>query len=179
MFTLTKPKYFIPVHGEARHLYQHAELAEEMGVPADNIVVSEIGSVVELTRNDIRLNGSVPSGSVMIDGNSVGEIGDVVLRDRKLLEEGLFTVVILLKKKTGELAAPAEVISRGFVYLKSSEELVKEARALVTELAAQFQTAHRSEWSSIKNNIRSSLKSFLYNKTKRTPMIFPIIIEID
>ncbi|MBS5879158.1 MAG: ribonuclease J, partial [Clostridium sp.] len=94
MFTLTKPKYFIPVHGEARHLYQHAELAEEMGVPADNIVVSEIGSVVELTRNDIRLNGSVPSGSVMIDGNSVGEIGDVVLRDRKLLaEEGLFTVV--------------------------------------------------------------------------------------
>lgn len=180
MFTLTKPKYFIPVHGEACHLYQHAELAEEMGVPADNIVVSEIGSVVELTRNDIRLNGSVPSGSVMIDGNSVGEIGDVVLRDRKLLaEEGLFTVVILLKKKTGELAAPAEVISRGFVYLKSSEELVKEARALVTELAAQFQTAHRSEWSSIKNNIRSSLKSFLYNKTKRTPMIFPIIIEID
>ena len=143
-------------------------------------MVSEIGSVVELTRNDIRLNGSVPSGSVMIDGNSVGEIGDVVLRDRKLLaEEGLFTVVILLKKKTGELAAPAEVISRGFVYLKSSEELVKEARALVTELAAQFQTAHRSEWSSIKNNIRSSLKSFLYNKTKRTPMIFPIIIEID
>ena len=87
--------------------------------------------------------------------------------------------MILLKKKTGELAAPAEVISRGFVYLKSSEELVKEARALVTELAAQFQTAHRSEWSSIKNNIRSSLKSFLYNKTKRTPMIFPIIIEID
>lgn len=162
MFTLTKPKYFIPVHGEACHLYQHAELAEEMGVPADNIVVSEIGSVVELTRNDIRLNGSVPSGSVMIDGNSVGEIGDVVLRDRKLLaEEGLFTVVILLKKKTGELAAPAEVISRGFVYLKSSEELVKEARALVTELAAQFQTAHRSEWSSIKTTSVRRLKAFV------------------
>ena len=116
----------------------------------------------------------------MIDGNSVGEIGDVVLRDRKLLsEEGLFTVVILLKKKTGELAAPVEVISRGFVYLKNSEELVKDARTLVNELAAQFGSAHRSEWSSIKNNIRSSLKTFLYNKTKRTPMIFPIIIEID
>ena len=151
-----------------------------MGIPSENIVVPEIGSVIELTRNEIRLNGAVPAGSVMIDGNSIGEIGDVVLRDRKLLaEEGLFTVVILLKKKTGELAAPAEGISRGFVYLKNSEELVKEARALVNELASQFATAHRSEWSSIKNNIRTSLKNYLYNKTKRTPMIFPIIVEIE
>ncbi len=180
MFTLTKPRFFIPVHGEARHLYQHAELAEEMGVSGDNIIVSEIGNVIELNKNSIRVNGSVQAGSLMIDGNSVGDIGDAVLRDRKLLaEEGLFTAVILLKKKTGALVAPAEIISRGFVYLKNSEELVQEARDLVTDLASRFETAHRSEWSSIKNNIRSSLKNYLYNKTKRTPMIVPIIIEID
>ena len=180
MFTLTKPKFFIPVHGEARHLYQHAELAEEMGVPGDNIIVSEIGNVIELNKNSIRVNGSVQAGSLMIDGNSVGDIGDAVLRDRKLLaEEGLFTAVILLRKKTGALVAPAEIISRGFVYLKNSEELVQEARDLVTDLASKFESAHRSEWSSIKNNIRSSLKNYLYNKTKRTPMIVPIIIEID
>lgn len=180
MFTLTKPKYFIPVHGEARHLYQHAELAIEMGVPEKNIVVPEIGGVIELNRGSIKQNGSVHSGSVMIDGSSVGEIGDAVLRDRRLLsEDGLFTVVIPLKKKTGELLGQPEVISRGFVYVKSSEELIADTRKLVGNLAQQFAGASRSEWSGIKNSIRGALKNELYNKTKRTPIILPIIIEID
>ena len=179
MLTLTKPKYFIPVHGESRHLYQHANLAAEMGVKKENIYVAGIGSVVELTRNAGKLNGTVPSGSIMIDGLGVGDIGNVVLRDRKMLsEEGLFTVVIALKKHTGELLSQPEVISRGFVYVKNSEELMKEAKSVAEGLARQFETAHRSEWSGIKNNIRSELKNFLFNKTKRRPMVLPIIIEI-
>ena len=120
------------------------------------------------------------SGSVLIDGSSVGEIGDAVLKDRKQLsEDGLFTVVIPLKKKTGELIGQPEIISRGFVYVKSSEELIADAKNLVKGLAAQFASANRSEWSGIKNNIRSALKNELYHKTKRTPIILPIIIEID
>jgi len=180
MFALTKPRYFIPVHGEARQLYQHAELAQEMGVPRRNIVVPEIGDVIELSRNSIKQAGTVQSGSVMIDGSSVGEIGDAVLKDRRqLAEDGLFTVVIPLKKSTGELVGTPEVISRGFVYVKNSEELIAGSRALVSELASRFANSSRSEWSGIKNGIRAALKNELYNKTKRTPIIVPIIIELD
>lgn len=120
MLTLTKPKFFIPVHGEARHLYQHKELAEELGIPEEDIFVTEIGDVVELTRNKGRIAGSVTAGSVMVDGSGVGDIGNVVLRDRKLLsEDGIFTVVITLNKQTGALLAQPEILSRGFVYEKT------------------------------------------------------------
>lgn len=180
MFALTKPRYFIPVHGEARQLYQHAELAQEMGLPERNILVPSIGDVIELSRNSIKQIGTVQAGSVMIDGGSVGEIGDAVLKDRRqLAEDGLFTVVIPLKKSTGELIGTPEIISRGFVYVKNSEELIGSSRALVSELAAKFAHSSRSEWSGIKNNIRTALKNELYNKTKRTPIIVPIIIELD
>ena len=179
MFTLTKPRFFIPVHGESRHLYQHAKLAEQMGVQPENIFVVNIGDVLELTRNGGKINGTVPSGSVMIDGLGVGDIGNAVLRDRKVLsEDGLFIVVIPLKKQTGELLSHPEIISRGFVYVKGSEELMHDARGQVAAMAAKFKGAHRSEWSALKNNMRSDLKNYLYNKTKRRPMILPIIIEI-
>ena len=179
MLTLTKPKFFIPVHGEARHLYQHKELAEELGIPEEDIFVTEIGDVVELTRNKGRIAGSVTAGSVMVDGSGVGDIGNVVLRDRKLLsEDGIFTVVITLNKQTGALLAQPEILSRGFVYEKNSEELLKETRELVKAKAAQFETNHRSSWSSIKNDIRNSIKNYLYERTKRRPMVMPIIIEI-
>jgi ribonuclease J len=179
MFALTKPKYFIPVHGEMRHLYQHANLAAEMGVDRENIFISELGSVVELTRQRGRITGLVPAGSVMIDGNGVGDIGSVVLRDRRILsEDGLFTVVITIKKQTGELLATPEIVSRGFVYVKSSEELLSESRGFVKELASQFALSQKSEWSSVKNNIRAQLKNFLYNKTKRRPMILVITTEV-
>lgn len=179
MLTLTKPKFFIPVHGEARHLYQHKELAEELGIPEEEIFVTEIGDVVELTRNKGRIAGSVTAGSVMVDGSGVGDIGNVVLRDRKLLsEDGIFTVVITLNKQTGALLAQPEILSRGFVYEKNSEELLKETRELVKAKAAQFEKNHRSSWSSIKNDIRNSIKNYLYERTKRRPMVMPIIIEI-
>ena len=179
MLTLTKPKFFIPVHGEARHLYQHKELAEELGIPEENIFVTEIGDVVELTRNKGRIAGSVTAGSVMVDGSGVGDIGNVVLRDRKLLsEDGIFTVVITLNKQTGALLAQPEILSRGFVYEKNSEELLKETRELVKAKATQFEKNHRSSWSSIKNDIRNSIKNYLYERTKRRPMVMPIIIEI-
>lgn len=179
MLTLTKPKFFIPVHGEARHLYQHKELAEELGIPEEDIFVTEIGDVVELTRNKGRIAGSVTAGSVMVDGSGVGDIGNVVLRDRKLLsEDGIFTVFITLNKQTGALLAQPEILSRGFVYEKNSEELLKETRELVKAKAAQFEKNHRSSWSSIKNDIRNSIKNYLYERTKRRPMVMPIIIEI-
>lgn len=179
MFNLTKPKYFIPVHGETRHLYQHANLAAEMGVERENIFISELGNIIELTRQRGRIAGAVQAGSIMIDGNGVGDIGSVVLRDRRILsEDGLFTVVITIKKQTGELLAAPEIVSRGFVYVKSSEELLSESRTYVKELASQFANAQKSEWSSIKNNIRAQLKNFLYNKTKRRPMILVITTEI-
>ena len=179
MLTLTKPRFFIPVHGEARHLYQHKELAEELGIPDEDIFVTEIGDVVELTRNKGRIAGSVTAGSVMVDGSGVGDIGNVVLRDRKLLsEDGIFTVVITLNKQTGALLAQPEILSRGFVYEKNSEELLKETRELVKAKAAQFEKNHRSNWSSIKNDIRNSIKNYLYERTKRRPMVMPIIIEI-
>ncbi len=179
MLTLTKPKFFIPVHGEARHLYQHKELAEELGIPEEDIFVTEIGDVVELTRNKGRIAGSVTAGSVMVDGSGVGDIGNVVLRDRKLLsEDGIFTVVITLNKQTGALLAQPEILSRGFVHEKNSEELLKETRELVKAKAAQFEKNHRSSWSSIKNDIRNSIKNYLYERTKRRPMVMPIIIEI-
>ncbi|MBQ4611033.1 MAG: ribonuclease J [Clostridia bacterium] len=179
MLTLVKPRFFIPVHGEVRHLYQHAELAEELGIPEDNIFITEIGDVVELTRNKGRLAGSVTAGSVMVDGSGIGDIGNVVLRDRKLLsEDGIFTAVITLNRQTGALLAAPEILSRGFVYEKSSEELLKEARELVRSKAAQFEKSHKGNWASIKNDIRNSLKNYLYEQTRRRPMVLPIIIEI-
>jgi len=179
MLTLVKPKFFIPVHGEARHLYQHAELAEELGISEENIFITDIGDVVELTRNKGRMAGSVTAGSVMVDGSGIGDIGNVVLRDRKLLsEDGIFTAVITLNRQTGALLAAPEILSRGFVYEKNSEELLKEARELVRSKAAQFEKNHKSNWASIKNDIRNSLKNYLYDQTRRRPMVLPIIIEI-
>ena len=179
MFALTKPRFFIPVHGEIRHLCQHAELAEVMGIPRENIFVTDIGSVVELTRNKGQVNGTVPSGSVMVDGSGVGDIGSVVLRDRKLLsEDGLFTIVVTLNRQTGALLASPEILSRGFVYMRDSEELIKEAKKMVRDIAARFETSNKSEWAGIKNAIRNDLKNYLYEKTKRRPMVMPVIIEI-
>ena len=179
MLTLVKPKFFIPVHGEARHLYQHAELAEELGISEENIFITDIGDIVELTRNKGRMAGSVTAGSVMVDGSGIGDIGNVVLRDRKLLsEDGIFTAVITLNRQTGALLAAPEILSRGFVYEKNSEDLLKEARELVRSKAAQFEKNHKSNWSSIKNDIRNSLKNYLYDQTRRRPMVLPIIIEI-
>lgn len=180
MLALTKPEYFIPIHGEVRHLYQHADLACEMGVRPENIFVSEIGCVIEFTPSGARMNSSVPCGSLLIDGLGIGDIGNVVLKDRRLLsKDGLFTAIIALGKTTGELMAEPEILSRGFVYVRGSEELISEALMIVESAAARFAQSDRSEWAQIKNAIKNELKDYLYMKTKRTPMILPIIIEID
>lgn len=179
MLALTKPKYFMPVHGEYRHLYQHARIAREMGVADENIIVADLGNVVELTRNSACINGSVQSGGVMIDGLGIGDIGNIVLRDRRLLsQDGLFAVVVALNRQTGELIAEPELISRGFVYVRGSEELMNGAKELVINQAAKFSISHKSDWANIKNGIRNGLKDYLYEKTKRTPIILPIVVEI-
>ena len=151
-----------------------------MGVKPENTFVMSAGDVLEISKDDAKITGTVPSGSVLIDGLGVGDIGNVVLRDRRLLsQDGLFTVVIVLKKNTGELATEPEILSRGFVYVRGSEELIQDARNVAKNIAMQFKDAGRSEWSQIKNGVRNALKDYLYSKTRRTPMILPIIVEID
>lgn len=179
MLNLTKPKYFIPVHGEYRHLYMHSQLAQEMGVNPENVFVTDIGDVVELTVNAGKINGSVPAGSVMVDGLGIGDIGNVVLKDRRLLsQDGLVAIVIALQKKTGKLLAGPDLISRGFVYVRESEDLINEACDILRSQAASFESHHQSDWANIKNGMRNSLREYLYNKTKRNPVILPIIVEI-
>ncbi len=177
MMELTKPKYFIPVHGEYRHLVMHSKLAKEMGVLPENIFIANTGDVIELTQRSGRKAGAVTSGSVMVDG--IGDIDDVVLKDRKTLsQDGLVVVVLTLDSENGRMLAPPEIISRGFVYMRDSEELIADTKALLLKETRKFEGADRSDYANIKSGIRNSLKSFLKNRTKRTPMILPIIIEI-
>ena len=177
MMQLTKPKFFIPVHGEYRHLFMHGKLAEEMGIPAENVFRAECGDVIELTVKRGKISVSVPSGSVMVDG--IGDIDDIVLRDRKLLsQDGLVVALITIDVETGRLLCEPQIISRGFVYMRESEELIAETVALLTEEARRFEGAHKSDYANIKNSIRTRLKSHLKSKTKRTPMLLPIIQEI-
>ncbi len=180
MFRLTKPKYFIPVHGEARHLYHNAKLAEEMGMDENHVFVMETGNVLELYARGGKLAGTVTSGSVLVDGSGVGDIGSSVLRERRILsEEGMFSIVIAIKTSTGELAAEPQIISRGFVYTKDSEELMEEAKAVAMKLTPQFVLCERSEWGAVKNNIKSAIKGYLFNKTGRAPVIMPIFVEVE
>lgn len=177
MMQLTRPKFFIPVHGEYRHLFMHAKLAEEMGIPAENVFVPDCGGVIELAVKRGKKESYVTAGSVMVDG--IGDIDDIVLKDRKLLgQDGLVVAVLTLDVETGRMLAPPEIVSRGFVYMRESEELINSLVNLVSNEAKRFESADKSEYSNIKNAIRASIKSFLRNKTKRTPMIMPIIIEI-
>ena len=180
MFRLIKPKYFVPVHGEARHLHHHAQLAQQMGVEQDHIFILDTGNVLELGRRGAKLSGSVASGGILVDGSGVGDIGSSVLRDRRLLShDGMFTIVIAIKRDTGILAAEPEIISRGFVYTKDSEVLLSDAKAVAVTEAMRFATSDKTEWNSIKNSIKSGIKTCLYNKTKRTPLIMPIFMEVD
>lgn len=179
MHTLVKPKFFMPVHGEYRHLKQHAELACKLGLPHNNVVISDIGDIVEVTRDNIRKSGSVISGQVFVDGLGVGDVGNIVLRDRKhLSQDGILTVVVTIEKDTGAVIAGPDIISRGFVYVRESEDLMEEAKELVREALQKCEEKHITEWATIKSNIKDVLRGFLYEKTKRKPMILPIIMEI-
>lgn len=179
MHRLVNPKFFIPVHGETRHLRKHGLLAEELGMPKENIFIAETGSVLEFTEDTGRLAGNVPSGQVLVDGLGVGDVGNIVLRDRKhLAEDGLMIVVVTLKRENKKVVAGPDIISRGFVYVRESEDLMAEARGVVDKALEGCTDENAKEWSVIKGAIRDSLKVFLYEKTKRRPMILPIIMEV-
>lgn len=176
---LVKPKFFIPVHGEQRHLKTHAKLAQEMGMSPKNIIISDIGKVIELTANSAKLNGSVPAGKVFVDGYGVGDVGSVVLRDRKhLAEDGMIVVVASLSGEDGSLVSGPDIITRGFVYVKESEGLMEELRTVALEALERCQEERSTDWASIKSAIKSDLSGFLYKKTKRNPMILPVIMEV-
>lgn len=181
MFRLLKPRYFIPVHGETRHLYRHARLAEEMGVPSANIFVMENGNVLEITGRQAKLSGSVSSGSILVDGLGVGDIGTTVLRERRLLsQEGMFSIIIPVQKSTDELAGLPEIVTRGFIYLKDSDELIAEAKQYAfdtsIQLLAKYPGPDRTAFNAA---MKGSMKTFLLNKTKRTPIIVPIVVDIE
>ncbi|WP_234121063.1 ribonuclease J [Clostridium hydrogenum] len=179
MHTLLKPRFFMPVHGEYRHLKQHAELAVSLGMPRENIVLTDNGDVIEVTRDSIRKNGTVMAGQIFVDGLGVGDVGNIVLRDRKhLSQDGILTVVVTIEKQSGSVAAGPDIISRGFVYVRESEDLMDEAKEIVKEALRECEENHITEWATIKSNIKEVLRVFLYEKTKRKPMILPIIMEI-
>ncbi|WP_455789138.1 ribonuclease J [Clostridium butyricum] len=178
MQALVKPKFFIPVHGEYRHLKKHGESAMELGLPEKNLVICENGDVIELTRNYIKKNGSVTSGQVFVDGLGVGDVGNIVLRDRKhLSQDGILTVVVTIEKQTGKVVSGPDIISRGFVYVRESEGLMDEAREIVRSVLKNCEERQITDWATLKSKMRDELREFLYEKTKRKPMILPIIME--
>lgn len=176
---IIKPKFFMPVHGEYRHLYIHGELAQELGIPAENVVLMKNGAVLEVSRNECQINGQVPSGNVLVDGLGVGDVGNIVLRDRKhLSEDGLMVVVVNLSKQDGSMVSEPDIISRGFVYVREAEGLMDEAKEIIKQTLIRNQQKNNREWAYIKTSIKEDLKSYLFQKTKRSPMILPIIMEV-
>jgi len=179
MLALTKPKFFIPVHGEFHHLKKHAQTAFSMGVPMDNIFVGDIGKVIETDGVDMKFNGTVPAGSVMVDGLGVGDVGSIVLRDRKhLAQDGLIIVVVTIESSTGLVLSGPDIVSRGFVYVREAEEMMNEARRVCREALRSCENGKARDWSNIKTAIKDQLSSYLYGCTKRSPMILPIIQEV-
>ncbi len=173
---LVKPQFFVPVHGEYRHLKQHAKLAESLGMPKKNIFIMDIGEVLELGPGGAGNKGRVPAGRVLVDGLGVGDVGNIVLRDRKQLsEDGMIIVIVTIQKETGQLITGPDVISRGFIYVRESEELMDEVKEICKKA---FQKCEGKNWAFMKNTIRDTLREFLYMKIKRKPMILPIIMEI-
>ena len=179
MHSLTKPKFFMPIHGEYRHLMQHKELAQFMGMSADHIFVCEIGQVLEFDGESCRRAGSVPSGRVLIDGYGVGDVGNIVLRDRRhLAQDGLIVVVATVDVDSCEIISGPDIISRGFVYVRESEELMDEVRAIARNVLEETLEAGVTEWNQIKSNVKDDLSKYLYSKTKRKPMILPVIMNV-
>ncbi len=179
LMALTRPKYFMPIHGEDRHLYANKETAEFMGIPSQNIFVSEIGRVLELSPAGARFSGSVPSGKVLVDGSGVGDIGSVVLRDRKhLAEDGLVVVVATVDMTYGEIVSGPDIVSRGFVYVKESEELMNGAKRVVTSALERVLARRAYDFAEIKMTIREELARFITKETKRKPMILPVIMDV-
>ena len=176
---LTKPKFFIPVHGEQKHLYKHAALAQSMGMPAKNVLITEIGKTIELTSDKMAVVGSVPAGRVLVDGLGVGDVGSIVLRDRKhLSEDGLIVVVATVDSATGEMISGPDIVTRGFVYVREAETLIDEIRETARRALENCCRNPHCDWSTMKSRVRDDLSRMLFQKTKRSPMILPIIMEV-
>lgn len=176
---ITKPKFFIPVHGERKHLQKHAQLAKSMGMPAKNVLVTDIGKVIELTADKMSVVGSVPAGRVLVDGLGIGDVGSIVLRDRKhLAQDGLIVVVAIIDPVSGQIVSGPDMVSRGFVYVRESEELMDEAKAIARRVLEECCQRHSHDWSTMKSRVRDELSRMLFQKTKRSPMILPIIMEV-
>lgn len=179
MISLTKPKFFIPMHGEYKHLKKHAALAMKMGIPEENIFIADLGNVIETDGVDMKIAGQVTAGKVLVDGLGVGDVGSVVLRDRKhLAQDGLLIVVATIDRETGAILAGPDIVSRGFVYVRESEELLDEAKKLMQRVMQSCRDKNIREWGVIKTTMKDTLNDFMYVKTKRNPMILPIIMEI-
>ena len=179
ILALAKPKYFIPVHGEYRQLRAHQETAELMGIDKDNIFMLTNGRVLEMNEEEAKFNGSVPSGRVLVDGLGVGDVGNIVLRDRQhLAQDGLIVIVLTMDSQTGEVVAGPDVISRGFVYVRESENLMDDVKSVVRHEVAKCEERGVRDWSTIKTTVKENLRDYLFIKTKRNPMIIPIIMEV-
>ena len=179
LMALLKPKYYMPIHGEARHLYAGKEIAEFMGIPPQNIFISEIGRVLELTKKGAKFNGTVPAGRVLVDGAGVGDIGSVVLRDRKILaEDGLVAVVATIDSIGGYLVSGPDIVSRGFVYVKEADVLLDGARRLAESVIVNSITRRNYDRAQLKSNIRDEISRYIFKQTKRRPMVIPVIMEL-
>lgn len=180
IYALTKPKYSIPVHGEYRHLIKHAELARSMGIPKENVFVISSGDVLEMSSEHAAVTGKVQAQGILVDGLGVGDVGNIVLRDRQhLSENGLLIVVITLEKYTNQILSGPDIVSRGFVYVRESENLMDEAREVVSDALEKCLSKNTTDWGRMKTEIKDSLSDYLWKKTKRNPMILPIIMEVN
>ena len=179
MLALTRPKFFIPVHGEHRMLCRHAELAQEMGIAPSNIVIAGVGEVVELTPKKIQKNGAVPSGRVLVDGTNDEGVENIVLRDRQhLAQDGMLVVVMTMSTQDGSMISEPEIITRGFVYVKDNAQLIEEMRRVVYESIEACERARITDWAEIKGRVKTNLSGYLYKVTRRSPMILPVIMEV-
>jgi ribonuclease J len=176
---LIRPKFFIPVHGEFRHLTKHSKLAQELGMAKDHIFLAENGQIIEFTAEKGYIAGKTTAGIVLVDGLGVGDVGNIVLRDRRQLsQDGLLIVVVTIDKQKGCVVAGPDIVSRGFVYVRESEQLIDDAKEKVKQALEKCETNGITEWAAIKSTVRDTLSKFLYEKTRRRPMILPIIMEI-
>lgn len=179
MHALTRPKYFMPIHGECKHLYEHKVLAMEMGMPPDRIFISEIGKVLEVSESSAGFNGTVPSGVTLIDGSGIGDVGSIVLRDRKhLSEDGLIVVVAVINDHDMSISAGPDIISRGFVYMKESEELMNDLKSIAFDSLSDSLDAGLRDFTQIKGRLKDDLSKAIYQRTKRKPMVLPVIMNI-
>ncbi len=179
MLALTKPKFYIPMHGEYKHLIKNRRLAIDMGMDKDNVLIASIGNVIETDGNTLRVVSQVPAGRVLVDGLGVGDVGSIVLRDRKhLAEDGLIIIVVGIERTTGQVAAGPDIISRGFVYVREAEEMMDEAKKLMERTLASCNSYEMREWSALKGRLRDALSDYIFAQTKRSPMILPIIMEV-